>query len=101
MSSVGIRELKEHTSEIMRRVREDGETIEVTRRGEVIAKIVPTESRRSEESIRRFDERMAELRRQISEQLGDQPIDAVALVQEQRRNFTPDEWVPADWRPEQ
>jgi len=100
MTSVGIRELEEHTSEIMRRVREDGETIELTRRGEVIAKIVPTESRRSEESIRRFDERLAELRRQISEQPGDRPIDAVALVQDQCRNLTPDEWVPPDWRPE-
>ncbi len=35
MSAVGIRKLKEHTSRIVRRVREEGETIEVTRRGEV------------------------------------------------------------------
>ena len=35
MASVGVRELKEHTSEIVRRVRDGGETIDITypRRG--------------------------------------------------------------------
>jgi prevent-host-death family protein len=97
MSSVGIRELKEHTSEIMRRV-DDGETIEVTRRGRTIARIVPTERRRSEASIQQFWQRHEELVRAIAEELDDRPVDAVELVREQRRNLTPDEWVPPDWR---
>ena len=41
MASVGVRELKEHTSEIVRRVRDDGETIDITYRGEVVATIAP------------------------------------------------------------
>ena len=38
---VGIRALKTHTSEIIRRVREDGESVEITYRGEVVARLVP------------------------------------------------------------
>ncbi len=94
MASVGVRELKEHTSEILRRI-DNGESIEITRRGKVVAKLVPTESRRSDAGIRRFSERMAELRTALAEDVGDRSIDAVALVHEQRRNLTPDEWEPA------
>jgi len=39
--SVGIRELKEQTSQILRRVRENGEEVEVTYHGRVIARLVP------------------------------------------------------------
>ena len=46
MRSVGIRELKEHTSQVLRRVREDGEEIHVTYYGRVIARLIPvTQSR--------------------------------------------------------
>ncbi|MDP9373281.1 MAG: type II toxin-antitoxin system prevent-host-death family antitoxin [Chloroflexota bacterium] len=41
MQAVGVRELKEHASEILRRVREGRETIEVTYRGKVVARLVP------------------------------------------------------------
>jgi prevent-host-death family protein len=41
MQSVGIRELKEHTSQILRRVREKGQSMQVTYRGQVIALILP------------------------------------------------------------
>ncbi len=41
MSSVGIRELKTNTSEIVRRVREQGEVVEITHRGEVVARLIP------------------------------------------------------------
>ena len=41
MAIIGIRELKQRTSEVLRRVREEGEAIEVSCRGEVIARIVP------------------------------------------------------------
>ncbi len=43
MRSVGVRELKEHTSEILRRVREQGEVVDVTYRGRVVARVVPVE----------------------------------------------------------
>lgn len=41
MVTVGVRELKQHTSKLLRRVREEGEIIEVTYHGEVIARLVP------------------------------------------------------------
>jgi prevent-host-death family protein len=44
MTSVGIRELKARTSEIMRLVSEEGESIDVTQHGRVVARIVPAHS---------------------------------------------------------
>lgn len=41
MQSVGVRELKAQTSQILRRVRDKGETVEITYHGRVIAHIVP------------------------------------------------------------
>lgn len=41
MVTIGIRELKQQTSKILRRVREDGETIEITYHGETVARLVP------------------------------------------------------------
>jgi prevent-host-death family protein len=39
--SIGIRELKAHASEVLRRVRERGEEVEVTHHGRVVARLVP------------------------------------------------------------
>mgnify|MGYP003621888259 FL=1 len=44
MGSVGIRELKANTSEIVRRVREQGEVIDITHHGEVVARLIPASS---------------------------------------------------------
>lgn len=41
MQTVGIRELKQHASELIRRVREEGREIQVTYRGEVVALLIP------------------------------------------------------------
>ncbi|HEV8614560.1 MAG TPA: type II toxin-antitoxin system prevent-host-death family antitoxin [Methylomirabilota bacterium] len=41
MAAVGVRELKERTSEVLRRVRERGEEIDVTHHGRVVARLVP------------------------------------------------------------
>jgi len=41
MVTIGIRELKQQASKVLRRVREKGETIEITYRGEAIARLVP------------------------------------------------------------
>ena len=45
MSEIGVRELKLHTSEILRRVREKNESFQVTLRGRVVARIVPVSDR--------------------------------------------------------
>jgi antitoxin (DNA-binding transcriptional repressor) of toxin-antitoxin stability system len=41
MSKVNVRELREQSSEIVRRVREDRETFDLTYQGEIIGHIVP------------------------------------------------------------
>jgi prevent-host-death family protein len=41
MKSVGVRELKANISEILREVEEAGEVIEVTRHGQIVARLVP------------------------------------------------------------
>jgi len=41
MVTIGVRELKQQTSKILRRVREKGETIEITYHGKSIARLVP------------------------------------------------------------
>ena len=47
MRSIGVRELKEHTSQVVRRVRELGEEVEVTYRGRVVARLVPADRPRT------------------------------------------------------
>jgi len=41
MKTVGIRELKQRASELIRMVREEGSEIQVTYRGEVVALLIP------------------------------------------------------------
>ncbi len=41
MTTIGVQELHEDTSAILRRVREQGETLDVTDQGEVVARLVP------------------------------------------------------------
>jgi prevent-host-death family protein len=41
MRSIGVRELKAHTSRVLRDVRENGQTIEITVRGRAVASLVP------------------------------------------------------------
>jgi len=41
MKTIGAHELTEHINEILRMVEEESETIEVTKRGEIIALLVP------------------------------------------------------------
>lgn len=41
MRSVGVRELKAHTSRLLREVGEGGEEIQITSRGRVVARLLP------------------------------------------------------------
>jgi prevent-host-death family protein len=47
MRSIGVRELKAHTSTVLREVREKGQPVEVTIRGRPVARLVPIEPVRS------------------------------------------------------
>ena len=41
MRAVGVRELKQRTSQVLRELREGGDEIEVTHHGRVVARLVP------------------------------------------------------------
>lgn len=41
MRAIGVRELKERTSQVLREVRERGEEVDVTYHGRVIARLIP------------------------------------------------------------
>jgi prevent-host-death family protein len=65
MKTVGVRDLKEHTSEILKLVREKGETVEITSRGKPIARITPTPEDRSR-ALREFWKQTDELAQRIA-----------------------------------
>jgi len=44
MVTVGVRELKQQASELIRQVREEGQEVQITYRGEVVALVVPVKS---------------------------------------------------------
>ena len=53
--TVGLRELRHHTSEVLARVRH-GETLDVTEYGKLIARIVPVEDRTPSPALERLIE---------------------------------------------
>lgn len=55
MATVGVRELRQRASELLRRV-EAGETIEITDRRRPVALLTPVESERPVERLRRLGE---------------------------------------------
>jgi len=73
METIGIRELKTHASEILKRVREDGATYTVTHHGRAIARLTPIveldEDRRPfasvEEMVAAFDALAEEIGRHL------------------------------------
>lgn len=67
MKSVGVRELKAHASEILRGVRERGETVELTLHGRPIARLVPIQATaESEDNWRSVWAEMDRLAEEIS-----------------------------------
>lgn len=87
MRAIGIRELKEQTSEILRRVREDGETFEVTYHGKIIARLVPiAQSTEGEIDLATYWNRMDELSRTVSASWP-AGVSAVDAVREGRREL--------------
>lgn len=85
MSEVGIRELKEKTSDVLRRVREQKESIDITYRGRVVARIVPISSKEERQRhnaavMKRMDELAEEIGR-----LWPKGLSAAQAVAEDRR----------------
>ena len=87
MAEVGIRQLKQHTSEVLRRVREQGETVTITHRGRAIARLVPLST--STDSLAMAATVWAEMD-QLAQEIGAHwPVGVSALnaVHEQRREL--------------
>lgn len=88
MDSVGIKQLNRDTSAVIRRVRDHQETLEVTYRGKVVARIVPVPS--SEEiPTRNWEDVWDDMNRLAVRVTKRWPegISAVDAVREQRREL--------------
>jgi prevent-host-death family protein len=83
MREVGIRELKAQASDILRRVREEGETYEVTYRGRAIARLVPIIEPKSEGTGEDFWKEWDELAAAIGAQWPE-GVSAVDAIREDR-----------------
>jgi prevent-host-death family protein len=83
--TVGVRELKAHASRILREVRERGEEVQVTSRGEVVARLLPpAESRDLQEDFDAIWEEMDRLAEEIGRRWPE-GISGVEALSEDRR----------------
>lgn len=85
MAEIGIRELKQRTSEILRHVREEKESISITYRGRVVARLVPVDK----VGKRARDTQVWTDMDELAAEIGDRwpvGVTAVEAVQEQRRD---------------
>jgi len=81
--TVGVRELREKTTQILREVSEKGESIQVAHHGKVMAHLVPAPKAASPEEIRQTIERARRLMEKIGERTTG-PTDCSTLMQEER-----------------
>ena len=82
VGEIGVRDLKTHTSEILRRVRDDKETFVITHRGRIFARLLPANGRK-----RHWREVWADMD-ETAEEIGKhwpEGVSAVDAVREQRR----------------
>ena len=87
MTEVGIRDLKQHASEILRKVREKKEIVTITYRGKAVARLVPVESLEDKRA-----EAMAVLAemKELAQEIGKEwppGVSAAEAVKEQRREL--------------
>jgi prevent-host-death family protein len=87
MPEIGVRELKEHTSEVLRRVREEKTTYRITHRGRVVAELTPTsDAEREHEEWEKIWAEMEKLGKEITRKWKG-TASAVDAVVEQRREL--------------
>lgn len=87
MRTVGVLELTTHISEILRQVEEEGEVIEVTNHGEVVARVVPVRppngrSDRNSTTWEDIDRLAAEIGKYLPEH-----VDEVEVINDIRREL--------------
>jgi prevent-host-death family protein len=87
MITIGIRELKQQTSKILRRVREDGETIEITYHGDPVARLIPIAPQKSsDEDMTAYWTDLDQLTAEISANWPE-GVTAVDAIREVRREL--------------
>jgi prevent-host-death family protein len=87
MITIGIRELKQQTSKILRRVREDGETIEITYHGDPVARLIPIAPQKSsDEDMTAYWTDLDQLTAEISAKWPE-GVTAVDAIREVRREL--------------
>ncbi len=85
-TSVGIRELKSNPGKFVRLVRESNEPIDVTIRGEVVARLVPVRPRLSAEELEAIWRRHREIAGEISA-VWPKGVSALDAVNDVRRDL--------------
>lgn len=86
MQTVGVRELRQRASEILRRLEESGEEVQVTRHGRTIARLVPVPSEAMRARAREVWADMDRLAAELDE-IWPHDVSAVDAVREQRREL--------------
>jgi prevent-host-death family protein len=86
MNTVGVRELKQRASDILRRVRDRGDAFEITYRGRTVARLVPLAQRRDDLPATTTWESWDQLTEAIAA-VWPSGTSAVAAVREQRRDL--------------
>lgn len=91
MKTMNTQDLVEHINEILHMIKEDGETIEVTNDGEVVAHLVPTDNSSSQQHVKRnsaaFLDMLNRHTKTISKQIIEKDVDATTIVREGRREL--------------
>jgi len=86
MERIGVRELKEHTSDILRRVREEHRMYEITFRGRAVARLVPVVEPEVTADPAAFWEELDRVAQEIGMRWPN-GMTAVEAVREQRREL--------------
>jgi len=84
MKEIGVRELKERASDVIRSVREEKESFLITYRGRAVARLAPIRDRTSSEEFEDIWAQMDKLAEEISSEWPE-GVSAVEAVCEQRR----------------
>ena len=89
VGSVGIRELKQQTSRIIREAQETGSVVDITNRGHVVARLVPVRREFSAADREKTAAALASMDRLAAEIGAHWPkgVSAVDAIREQRREL--------------
>ena len=83
MRSVGVRELRQHLSQVLEEVSERGNEVSITSYGREIARLVPPHKRRTPEEMAKLWNRIDRIASEIG-QYPNQGMSAVDAVREER-----------------